>query len=90
MVRWAGMTDGDFGTLGYHPECREAEIELNKLHGTWSSDEWIALWDFDWEDARWLLEEHPIVAERKGVTVEKLAAYETRWKRQSTPRTPHE
>lgn len=75
MIKWAGTTDGDFGILKYHPECREAEIALNKLHDTWSNDEWIGLWDFDWEDAEWLIEEFPIVAARKGVTADKVAEH---------------
>lgn len=67
-IRWAGVSDGDFSSVIYHPDCREAEIALNKLHGTlW--DEWIAIWDLDWEDHRWLLETYPAVAERKGITL---------------------
>lgn len=74
-VRWAGITDGQFDTSLYHPECRAAEIALNRLHDTdrWQ-DEWIGLADMDWEDHRWLVEQHPVVAERKGLT---LASVET-------------
>ena len=72
-VRWAGITDGQFDTSLYHPECRAAEIALNRLHDTdrWQ-DEWIGLSDIDWEDWRWLVEEHPVVAERKGITLAKV------------------
>lgn len=72
-IKWAGTTDGDFGTLLYHPDCRAAEIALNKLSGTWSNEEWIGLWDFDWENADWLLAEYPEVAARKGITAECIA-----------------
>lgn len=81
MIRCAGMTDGDFWSLKYHPECREAELALNKLHDTWSNSDWIGLWDFDWEDAEWLLAEHPVVAARKGITAERVAEYKERQSR---------
>lgn len=69
-VRWAGVQDGQFGHVLYHPECRAAEIALNKLHGTHlCHDDWMDLRDMDWEDWRWLVEEHPVVAARKGITL---------------------
>jgi hypothetical protein len=74
-IKWAGTTDGDFGTLVYHVDCRAAELALNKLHGTWSNDDWISLADFDFEDGDWLLAEYPDVAARKGITVERLAEW---------------
>ena len=82
-VRWAGITDGQFDTSLYHPECRAAEIALNRLHHTYRwQDEWIGLSDIDWEDWRWLVEEHPVVAERKGITLAKVE--ETERERQAT------
>lgn len=72
-IKWAGTTDGDFGTLIYHPDCRAAELALNELHGTWSNEDWIGLWDFDWDDADWLIDQFPEVAARKGITADLIA-----------------
>jgi hypothetical protein len=63
---------GDFWSQTFHPECRAAEVELNKLHDTRYSDDWAALADIDWEDWGWLLESFPIVAERMRITAERL------------------
>lgn len=67
-IRWAGMGEGMFMTAAYHPECREAEVALNKLHGTYY-DDWMGLADIEYDDHRWLLAEHPVVAERKDITL---------------------
>jgi len=70
-VRWAGMTDGDFSSVAYHPDCRQAEVEINRLHDTYF-DEWFGLSEIEWEDHRWLLETHPAVAARMGITLAKI------------------
>lgn len=44
-VRWAGMTDGDFGTAAYHPDCRAWEIFLCQEAGLYH-DEWCSLHEF--------------------------------------------
>lgn len=44
-VRWAGLTDGDFGTCAYHPDCRDWEIFLCREAGL-RSDEWSSLHEF--------------------------------------------
>lgn len=68
FVRWAGLTDGDFGTYKAHAECRAAVLALNKAAGTdW--DEWMSLDDMETEDRTWLREEHPVVAARLGLSV---------------------
>lgn len=40
-VRWAGLTDGDFGTAAYHPDCRGWEVflcqEAGLMQGEWQS-----------------------------------------------------
>lgn len=64
-VRWNGMTDGYFSSAIYHPDCRAAEIDLNKLHGTWAPDEWLPLNDLDSEDRDWLAAEYPAVFARR-------------------------
>jgi len=65
--RWAGMTDGDFASIAWHPECRAAEIMLNDLSGIRHGDDWMRLDDRDPEDDAWLRAEHPIVADRLGI-----------------------
>ena len=65
-VNWSGLTDGDFSTVYYHPECRIAEIAINNLHRTFG-DEWMGLHEIDDEDRPWLREEHPVVAQRMGI-----------------------
>lgn len=66
-VRWAGTTDGDFSDAKFHPDCRVAEIALNKLSGTdW--DEWMGLQDMEGDDWPWLIADFPFVATRMGIT----------------------
>lgn len=60
----AGMSDGDFWSGHFHPDCRKAEIEMNAICGH-TGDEWhpVCMADeFDMLD--WLLEKHPTVHER--------------------------
>lgn len=71
-IGWAGVTDGDFGTCTYHPECRVAEIAINRLHGT-RFDEWMGLGEMEWDDHEWLLVKHPTVAARMRITAETVA-----------------
>jgi len=67
-IRWAGTTDGDFGTAIYHPDCRAAEVALNNdILGFRSGDDWCPLSDLEHEDRPWLLEAHPTVAARMGI-----------------------
>lgn len=69
-VRWSGLTDGDFSSVIYHPDCRAAEIDLNKAYDTdWG--EWMGLHEMEWEDWPWLVESYPAIAERMGITMEK-------------------
>ena len=63
MVRWAGMTDGEFGTAEYHTDCREAEIAINRLYDNHAS-EWVSLGNFEPEDVPWLQATFPVVAMR--------------------------
>ena len=67
-IKWAGMTDGDFGTAIYHPDCREAEVGLNTVLGWSHGDEWWPLSKIEWEDRLWLLDAFPAVAARMGIT----------------------
>lgn len=67
----AGHFDGDFWSGSFHHECRAAEVALNELNRTrW--DEWQNLSEIEWDDWQWLLDGHPVVASRMGVTAEKL------------------
>ena len=65
-IRWAGMTDGDFGSAVFHPDCRAAEIELNQEAGG-NADEWYALRDESPKDLVWLWRDYPAVAGRLNV-----------------------
>ena len=69
-VDLASHHEGDFWSDTYHVECRRAEMALNQEH---QAEEWIHLQEFDPEDD-WevLLEEHPIVAARLGITRERI------------------
>ena len=44
-VRWAGLTDGDFGTCAYHADCRGWEIFLCQ-EAALRDDEWQPLHEF--------------------------------------------
>ena len=59
--------DGDFQASVMHPECKIAELELNKNYDL-NADEWVCLHEFDREDEPWLLTEHPLAAARLGLT----------------------
>ena len=66
-IRWAGMTDGDFGSFIFHPECRTAEIAYNQMASS-ACGEWYSLnHDREEDDNAWILAEHPIVAARMGI-----------------------
>jgi hypothetical protein len=65
-IRWAGMVDGDFQSVAYHPECRAAEIAWNAMIGNDAYD-WLSLSEMDREDWPWLIVEHPAAAARKGI-----------------------
>jgi hypothetical protein len=69
-VDLASHYDGDFWSATYHRECRKAEVDLNSEH---QAEEWIPLQEFDPEDD-WeiILEDHPIVAARLGITQERI------------------
>lgn len=68
-ARWAGTTDGQFDSVIYHPECREAEVALNDLTGDWVYGDWHSLSEIEDDDRAWLAENHPIVARRMGIPV---------------------
>jgi hypothetical protein len=68
-TRWAGLTDGDFGTAIYHPDCRLAEVALNDKNEC-RADEWWPLSELYEEDRPWLLEAFPAVAARMGIAPE--------------------
>lgn len=91
-TKWAGITDGCFGTAKYHEECRAAEIALNSLHGT-HSDEWLGLQDMEVDDWPWLFEDYPAVADRMKITAQRYneemaerARIEAAWKAATQPK----
>jgi len=67
-IRYATTYEGEFTHAVWHPECRTAEIALNRLQDTMWYDEWTALDELDDEDRPWLIAEHPTVAARMGFT----------------------
>ena len=67
---WAGNCDGDFYSCHWHVECRAAEVAINDLNDAWG-DEYCGI-DFYMEEPSnraWLIESHPIVAERMGAVL---------------------
>jgi len=72
--RWVGHVDGDFNAVAYHPDCRLAEVEMNRLHCTWG-DEWSGLSEIELDDHEWLLADFPTVAARFGITDETIAEH---------------
>ena len=62
-TRWSGLTDGDFGSTVYHPDCREAEIEFNRRAGG-NADEWYRLDNESRRELSWLWPNYPAVAAR--------------------------
>lgn len=66
-TRWAGLTEGDFGTAIYHPECREAEVAYNREAGWQWGDDWYPLSEIEPEDRPWLAAEYPLAAQRLGI-----------------------
>jgi len=93
-IDWSGTTDGDFSHVSFHPECRAAEIALNKAAGTdW--DEWFGLSEMEWEDWQFILDDHPVVAARVGITQAKIDEVEAdqaacRAARLAASTTPHQ
>ena len=67
-TRWTGLSDGEFASVAYHPDCRQAEIALNERHDTWDED-WQPITSIEPEDHAWLLAEFPAVAARLGIAV---------------------
>lgn len=66
-LRCSGSSDGGFWTGKFHAECRAAVDDYNhKNRSNW--DDWYSLDEMDAEDWPWLLEKHPVVAARFGVT----------------------
>ena len=65
-IRWTGLNDGEFCSVIYHPDCRAAEIELNRNAGL-SGCDWLQLRyavEEEPDDLVWLRAEHPTVASR--------------------------
>ena len=73
-INWAGMTDCEFNSVHYHPDCRAAECALNDLHDNHRYGDWMNLVDIDEEDLPWLEIEHPLVFRRLSLSREQWAA----------------
>jgi len=58
----------DFYSYRVHPECEAAGIAYAKMTGCWGEDfMWFQHCLEERDDKLWLLEHHPIVAERLGL-----------------------
>lgn len=70
VMRWIG-TDDDFGVTWRHPECARAEQDFNRRAALDTRDEWWSLTEVmecsEPADLRWLIEAHPVVADRLDV-----------------------
>lgn len=75
-INWAGTTDGDFSSVHYHPDCREAEIAYNRdcLDGHWS-DDWERLCEAEHDNRPWIKENWPTPYLRMCMTREQWAEY---------------
>jgi hypothetical protein len=63
----AGIYEGDFYSDYSHVECADAAHDYATMHDAWG-DDYVWLHDMsEQEDFKWLLENHPIVAERLNV-----------------------
>lgn len=58
-VTWCGLNDGQFNSVHYHPDCREAEVALNQLHDWRDYDDWMRLCEAEAEDRPWIKEKWP-------------------------------
>lgn len=74
-INWAGTTDGEFSSVLYHPDCREAEIAYNRdcLDSHWS-DNWERLCDAEHDNRPWIKETWPVPYLRMCMTREQWAA----------------
>jgi hypothetical protein len=64
----AGRFDGYFYTQHVHIECQAAATAYAELNGLWGEDfPWFQHMDRDVDWTGWLLEHHPIVAERLNI-----------------------
>lgn len=72
-VNWCGVADGQFSSMYYHPECREAEVALNNLIDWRCGDDWSRLCEADHEHHPWIKAEYPIAYKRMMMTREQWA-----------------
>lgn len=74
-IGWAGVTDGDFHSCHYHPECREAEVGYNMTClNIMFNDDWTPLHEAEREDYPWIHAEHPVAYRRMIMTRDQCAA----------------
>jgi len=75
-IRWTGIGEDGFASAIYHPECREAEVYMNREA---SSFEWWPLGNHEEDDWPWLMEKFPAVAARFNITPERYKEYQERY-----------
>lgn len=69
-VNWCGINDGQFDSVHYHPECREAEVAINRLQDWRCYDDWMRLCEAESDDYSWIKAEHPLPYKRMMMTRE--------------------
>jgi hypothetical protein len=74
-TNWCGINDGQFDSIYYHPDCREAEVAFNRLHEWGWMDDWMALSDREPEDNPWIKAEWPVPYLRLCMTREQYAKH---------------
>ncbi|MDF0490030.1 hypothetical protein PX554_17990 [Sphingomonas sp. H39-1-10] len=75
-VNWCGVTDGQFDSSYYHPDCREAEVAYNRdcIETHWS-DDWDRLCEAEHDNLPWIKEHWPIPYLRMCMTQAQWAAH---------------
>ena len=75
-IRWTGIGEDGFASVIYHPECREAEVYMNREI---NSFEWCPLNSHEEDDWPWLMDKFPAVAARFNITPERYKEYQERY-----------
>jgi hypothetical protein len=72
----SGKYDGNIYSVYTHVECHAAAVEYAKINGLYGEDwPWFQhMEDSEHEHHAWLLEKHPIVADRLNINREAVAA----------------
>ncbi len=91
-VECASADSEGFWSGTYHAECRAAECAYNELKDYRYGDDWWPLYEIEFDDWPWLIEDFPAVADRMGITAEKywqaVDRYASVWKSKPAEHQP--